>query len=62
MASRALRRLLLRGKGCSPDAKQAQAFADKLWTRRLQGQCGQLVAGHAAKVPCQHPYTCMYCP
>ena len=59
VASRALRRLLLRGKGCSPDAKQAQAFADKLWTKRLQGHCNQFVAGHAAKVSCQHPPTCI---
>ena len=58
VASRALRRLLLRGKGCSPDAKQAQTFADKLWSKRLQGHCNQLVAGHAAKVSCQHPPTC----
>ena len=58
VASRALRRLLLRGKSCSPDAEQAQTFADKLWSKRLQGHCNQLVAGHAAKVSCQHPPTC----
>ena len=59
VASRALRRLLLRGNGCSPDAEQAQAFADKLWSKRLQGHCNQLVKGHAAKVSCQHPPTGM---
>ena len=59
MASRALRRLLLRGKGCSLDAEQAQSFADKLWSKRLQGHCNQLVASHAAKVSCQHPLTCI---
>lgn len=51
VASRALRRLLLRGKGDSPDAAQARAFAGKLWGSCLKGTCSQLVEGHAAKVP-----------
>ena len=50
MASRALRRLLLRGKGEGPDAAQARAFAEELWTGCLSGRCKQLVDGHAAKV------------
>ena len=50
MASRALRRLLLRGKGSGPDAAQAQAFAGMLWAGCLSDCCQQLVDGHAAKV------------
>ena len=50
---------MLRGNGCSPDAEQAQVLADKLWSKRLHGLCNQLVKGHAAKVSCQHPPTCM---
>ena len=50
MASRALRRLLLRGKGSGPDAAQARSFAEVLWTGCLSGSCKQFVDGHAAKV------------
>ena len=50
VASRALRRLLLRGKGDSPDAAQARAFAEKLWAGRLSGHCKQQLNGHADKV------------
>lgn len=50
VASRALRRLLLRGTGSGPDAAQAHAFAERLWTGCLSGSCKQLVDGHAAKV------------
>ena len=57
MASRALRRLLLRGKGGGLDAAQAQAFAELLWTGCLSDCCKQLVDGHAAKVLAFSPHS-----
>lgn len=55
MASRALRRLLLRGTGSGPDAAQAGAFAEVLWMGCLSGSCKQFVDGHAAKVSTLEP-------
>ena len=55
MASRALRRLLLRGKGSGLDAAQARSFAEVLWTGCLSGSCKQFVDGHAAKVSALEP-------
>jgi pumilio family protein 6 len=48
--SRALRRLVLAASSEGAEGAAARAFAEQLWQQALQGQCKQLVGGHAEKV------------